>query len=64
MKRESVFVSGDYVLVSHDQGLEPGEIYSINLKAGKALIYISNPDCPHFYGVNISQLKALHPATV
>lgn len=61
MKRDSDFKSGEYVLVSHDQGLEFGEIYSLNRQAGKAVIYISNPDCPHFYGVNISQLQAFKP---
>lgn len=56
MKQSIDYKPGQYVMVSHDQGLELGEIYSINYISGKAVIYISNPDCPHYFGANISQL--------
>jgi hypothetical protein len=53
------FVTGQIVEVSHDQGTEIGEIYSINYKTGKALIYKNDLGCPHFFGVNISQINTL-----
>jgi hypothetical protein len=47
---------GQKVLISHEQGEEVGTVFSINYKTGKAVIYIDEPDCPHFYTTNISQL--------
>ena len=48
---------GQKVLVSHEQGDEVGIVFSINYKTGKAVIYIDEPNCPHFYTTNISQLS-------
>jgi hypothetical protein len=64
MKRNLGFTTGQLVLVSHDQGLEVGELFSINYKTGKATIYISSSDCPHYYGVNVSQLQEFKPQLV
>lgn len=44
-------------MVSHDQGDEIGTIYSINYKTGKAVIYIDEPNCPHYFTTNINQLS-------
>lgn len=33
------FITGQLVEISHDQGTEIGEIYSINYRTGKALIF-------------------------
>ena len=51
------FIAGQLVEVSHDQGTEIGEISSINYKTGKALIFKNDVGCPHFFGVNISQIS-------
>jgi hypothetical protein len=56
MNSESIKVDQD-VLVFHDQGEELGKVYSINHKSGKAVIYVANPECPHFFTTNISQLR-------
>ena len=50
------FITGQLVEISHDQGIEIGEIYSINYKTGKALIFKNDAACPHFFTANISQL--------
>lgn len=64
MKRNQVLVTGQKVWVSHDQGEESGEIFSINYRTGKAVIFASNPDCPHYFNVNISQLKSFELSLV
>ena len=56
MNNQLIEVEQD-VLVSHDHGQELGQVYSINYKSGKAVIYISNPECPHFFTTNISNLQ-------
>jgi hypothetical protein len=56
MSNQIIEVDQD-VLVLHDQWTEYGQVYSINHKSGKAVIYISNPECPHFFTTNISRLR-------
>jgi len=51
------FITGQLVEISHDQGTEIGQVYSINYKTGKALIYKNDVGCPHYFNVNISQLS-------
>lgn len=50
---------GQLVQVTHDQGMEIGELYSINYRTGKALIFSRSPNCPHYFDVNISQISSL-----
>jgi hypothetical protein len=56
MNNQSIKVDQD-VLVFHDQREELGQVYSINYKSGKPVIYIANPECPHFFTTNISRLR-------
>lgn len=55
-----LIAEGQKVLVSHDQGDEIGTVYSINYMSGKAVIYIEEPSCPHFYATNIFQIRPLN----
>ena len=51
-------VPGQKVIVTHLQGVEVGEVESVNLKTGKVLVYFNNPSCPHFDSFNIGQVRA------
>jgi hypothetical protein len=64
MKRNQVLVAGQKVWISHDQGDELAEIFSINYLTGKAVMFASNPDCPHYFNVNISQLTSFELSLV
>jgi hypothetical protein len=49
---------GMVVVIKHDQGLEIGEIYSVNPKAGKVLVFFNYAACPHYASFNISQIMS------
>lgn len=47
---------GMFVVIKHDQGLEIGEIYSVNSKIQKVLIFFNYAACPHYASFKISQI--------
>ena len=47
---------GMLVVIKHDQGLETGEIYSVNTRTQKVLVFFSYAACPHYASFNISQI--------
>jgi|GEM_PF-6368969 hypothetical protein len=51
---------GQFVQVTHDGGIEIGELTNLNAKSGRAEIFIANKECPHFYSVNIVQITSVH----
>lgn len=55
---------GMEVLIKHDLGLEIGQIESINLKAGKVLVYFDYVDCPHFATFNLNQVVSFEIRTI
>ena len=57
-------VKGQLVEVSHLQGIEVGEIESVNYKTGKVLVYFNYEACPHFDSFNLDQVKPLKPKLV
>ena len=47
---------GQIVVIKHDQGLEIGEISSINYKTGKVDIFFNYQACPHYCTFNLDQI--------
>lgn len=55
---------GQLVEVTSLQGIEIGEVDSINYKTGKVTVYFNYEACPHFDTFNLSQVKAFNPKLV
>lgn len=55
MKNEKIKI-GTYVVIKHDQGLEIGQVSSINLISKKIEIFFNYSACPHYCTFNLSQI--------